>query len=57
MSGPMFLSMDDYTRQAKAYWWVTTLSGLVVLGLSVARIAPLEPNAQFQILLGSSLRQ
>jgi diguanylate cyclase (GGDEF)-like protein/PAS domain S-box-containing protein len=52
MSGPTFLRMDDYTRQAKAYWWVTTLSGFVVLGLSVARIAPLEPNAQFQILLG-----
>jgi diguanylate cyclase (GGDEF)-like protein/PAS domain S-box-containing protein len=53
MSAPTRLRMDDYTRQAKAYWWVTTLSGFTVLGLSVAQIAPLEPNAQFQILLGS----
>jgi diguanylate cyclase (GGDEF)-like protein/PAS domain S-box-containing protein len=52
MSAPTFLRMDDYTRQAKAYWWVTTLSGFVVLGLSVARIVPLEPSAQLQILLG-----
>lgn len=52
MSGPTFLRMDDYTGQAKAYWWLTALSGFAVLGLSVARIAPLEPNAQFQILLG-----
>jgi len=52
MSAPTFLRMDDYTRQAKAYWWVTTLSGFVVLGLSIARIVPLEPSAQLQILLG-----
>jgi len=52
MSGPTFLRMDDYTRQAKAYWWITALAGFTVLGLSVARIAPLEANAQLQILLG-----
>ena len=44
--------MDDYTRQAKAYWWVTSLSGFTVLCLSVASIASLEAAAQMQILLG-----
>jgi diguanylate cyclase (GGDEF)-like protein/PAS domain S-box-containing protein len=52
MIGPTFLRMDDYTWQAKAYWWVTTLAGFIVLGLSVARIAPLGLAAQMQILLG-----
>ena len=52
MIGPTILRMDDYTPQAKAYWWVAALSGFTVLGLSVARIAPLGPAAQMQILLG-----
>ena len=47
-----FLRMDDYTRQAKAYWWVTFVSGFVVLCLSVANIALLGSAAQTQILLG-----
>ena len=42
--------------QAKAYWWVTALSGFAVLGLSVAKVVPLEASAQMQILLGVVLR-
>ena len=52
MIAPTFLRMYDYTRQAKAYWWVTSLSGFTVLCISVASIASLALAAQTQILLG-----
>jgi len=44
--------MDDYTTQAKAYWWVTALSGFTVLGLAFAEVVPLASHAQLQVLLG-----
>jgi len=34
MIGTKLLRMDDYTTQAKAYWWVTALSGFTVLGFT-----------------------
>src|SRR5262245_11988721 len=52
LTGTTFLRMDDYTTQAKAYWWVTALSGFTVLGLSFAQVVPLPARAQLQILLG-----
>jgi diguanylate cyclase (GGDEF)-like protein/PAS domain S-box-containing protein len=52
MNGTTFLRMDDYTAQAKAYWWVTALSGFTVLGLAFAQVVPLGSSAQIQILLG-----
>ena len=52
MSGTTFLRMDDYTTQAKAYWWVTALSGFTVLGLAFVHVVPLASSAQLQIVLG-----
>jgi diguanylate cyclase (GGDEF)-like protein/PAS domain S-box-containing protein len=52
MSGTTLLRMDDYTTQAKAYWWVTVLSGFTVLGVAFAQVAPLASRAHLQILLG-----
>ena len=45
--------MDDYTPQAKAYWWVTSLLGLGALGLAVTGVATLEPGAIVQVILGA----
>ena len=43
------LDMDDYSPQAKAYWWVTTVLGACVLGLALAQVAALESAALLQV--------
>src|SRR4029453_19096938 len=45
--------MDDYTWQAKAYWWTMALLGLAVLGLAGADVGALKPGAVVQVLLGT----
>ena len=43
------LDMDDYTPQAKIYWWVTTVLGASILALSFFQVAGLDPTAQLQV--------
>ena len=47
------LRMDDYTPQAKAYWWVTALLGFGALVIAIANVSRLEPAAIIQVMLGS----
>jgi len=49
------LRMDDYTPQAKAYWWATTLVGAAALGLAVTSVGQLDPGAVLQILGGTAI--
>ena len=54
MSDTLLLRMDDYTTQAKAYWWATAVLGVVALALAVTRIATLETGRDHsQVLLGT----
>ena len=46
------LDMDDYTPQAKIYWWVTTVLGASILALSIAQVAGLDRAALLQVALG-----
>ena len=46
------LDMDDYTPQAKIYWWVTTGMGVSILALSLAQVASLPQAAVLQIASG-----
>src|SRR4030095_4735745 len=45
--------MDDYTWQAKAYWWTMALLGLAVLGIAVAGVGSHKAGAVVQVLLGT----
>jgi signal transduction histidine kinase/DNA-binding response OmpR family regulator len=47
------LDMDDYSPQAKVYWWVTTLLGAAVLGLALTQVAAMDNAARLQIALGA----
>ncbi|NJD88636.1 MAG: response regulator [Betaproteobacteria bacterium] len=47
------LDMDDYSPQAKAYWWVTTVLGACVLGLALTQVAALESAALLQVAAGA----
>src|SRR5205809_870081 len=49
----MLLQMNDYSPEAKAYWWTTAVLGVVVLGIALASIAGLERGAILQIVLGA----
>jgi hypothetical protein len=53
MTEVVLLRMDDYTTQAKAYWWTTAVLGTVALGYAVANVAALSPVAMLQVLLGT----
>ena len=53
MKEALLLRMDDYTWQAKAYWWMMVLLGLAALGLAVTDVAALKPGAIVQVLLGT----
>src|SRR5262245_3050217 len=52
MIGTTFLRMDDYTKEAKAYWWVTALSGCTVRGLALAQVPPPTSSGSLQLFLG-----
>jgi hypothetical protein len=47
------LAMEDYTPQAKAYWWTTTLIGAAALGLALLDFVQLDPGVVLQILGGA----
>lgn len=49
------LQMDDYNLSAKAYWWTTTLLGLVVLGLAIRSIAALPAASVGQVVVGVAM--
>ena len=46
------LDMDDYSPQAKVYWWVTTTFGALILAISVFQVAGMERAALLQAVLG-----
>ena len=49
------LGMDDYTTQAKAYWWATTLLGAAALSLALANIWQLDQAIVLQIAAGAAI--
>ena len=49
------LDMDDYSPQAKIYWWVTTVLGASILGLAITQVAALEGAALLQVVLGAAI--
>jgi hypothetical protein len=49
------LGMEDYTPQAKAYWWTTTLVGAAALGLALLDVVKLDPGIVLQTLGGAVL--
>ena len=53
MNSTALLRMDDYTVQAKAYWWVTVSLGLFALSSSVADVAAMAPAALTQVIIGT----
>lgn len=50
-----FLSMHDYTADAKIYWWTAVLLGTAVLVLSVINVAALDRAALLQVAAGAAL--
>ncbi len=46
------LDMDDYSPQAKVYWWVTTTFGALILAISVFQVAGMDRAALLQTALG-----
>jgi signal transduction histidine kinase/DNA-binding response OmpR family regulator len=46
------LDMDDYSPQAKIYWWVTTGFGAAILALALAQVAAMHGTALLQVALG-----
>lgn len=49
------LAMDDYTTQAKAYWWTTAIVGATAPGLALVRVGQLEAAVVLQIPGGSAI--
>ena len=47
------LRMDDYTQQAKAYWWVTVTLGFAALAWALQSVSQLGSSAIIQVILGS----
>src|SRR5207245_11443815 len=54
MKAPV-LGMDDYTPQAKAYWWTTTLVGAAVLGLALLDVSRLDGAVMLQVACGAAI--
>ena len=46
------LDMDDYSPQAKVYWWVMTTFGALILAISVFQVAGMERAVLLQVALG-----
>ena len=49
------LQMDDYTSQARTYWWVTTIVGLLALTASIYGLCSLTPATLTVALTGAAL--
>ncbi|HEV2670718.1 MAG TPA: PAS domain S-box protein [Gemmatimonadales bacterium] len=49
------LGMDDYTPQAKAYWWTTTLVGAAALGLALLDVSHLDGAVMLQVAFGAAI--
>lgn len=54
MKAPV-LGMDDYTPQAKAYWWTTTLVGTAALGLALLEVSALDSAVMLQVACGIAI--
>ena len=49
------LGMDDYTPQAKAYWWTTTVIGAAALGLALQDLSQLDGAIMLQVACGIAI--
>jgi PAS domain S-box-containing protein len=49
------LGMDDYTPQAKAYWWTTTLIGAAALGVALLDLSQLDSTVMLQVACGAAI--
>lgn len=54
MKAPV-LGMDDYTPQAKIYWWTTTLVGAAALYLALLDVVHLEGAVMLQVGCGIAI--
>src|SRR5437870_13688131 len=54
MKAPV-LGMDDYTPQAKAYWWTTTLVGAAAVGLALLDVSRLDSAVMLQVACGAAI--
>src|SRR5438067_13499719 len=54
-SRPMLLRMDDYSPQAKAYWWATVSLGAAAFILAVAQVAAMDRSAILQVAAGTAV--
>ena len=55
MSNSGILQMNDYTAQARTYWWVTTLLGLAALLISVFGLSRLPTGTLLLVVTGAVL--
>ena len=49
------LGMDDYTPQAKTYWWTTTVIGAAALGLALQDLSQLDGAIMLQVACGIAI--
>ena len=49
------IKMDDYTPQARTYWWVTTALGMVALAASLFGVSRLAPGLATVAVTGAVL--
>jgi PAS domain S-box-containing protein len=47
--------MGDYTAQAKAYWWTTSLVGAAALGLALLNVAQFDRATLLQVVGGTAI--
>jgi signal transduction histidine kinase/CheY-like chemotaxis protein/HPt (histidine-containing phosphotransfer) domain-containing protein len=50
-----WLDMNDYSPEAKIYWWVTASLGAVILALSFGQVAALDRTALLQVTAGIAI--
>lgn len=55
MNNSGILQMNDYTAQARTYWWVTTLLGLALLVISVFGVSRMATSTLLLVVTGSVL--
>jgi diguanylate cyclase (GGDEF)-like protein/PAS domain S-box-containing protein len=51
----MLPRMDDYSPQAKAYWWATVSLGAAALVLAATRVAAMDRTAILQVAAGTAI--
>jgi diguanylate cyclase (GGDEF)-like protein/PAS domain S-box-containing protein len=49
------LDVDDYTPEARVYWWVTTLLGIAAMGLALFNVLDRERAVVLQIAAGAGI--